>query len=85
LPFSFQNTHLLDTSYGENPKAVREVPRSSADTLSDIEGGSRANDDNDNDSDSETIEQPTATPAPAAAAKVEKGLASDPRVVKPST
>ncbi|KAJ7822257.1 hypothetical protein B0H14DRAFT_2828859 [Mycena olivaceomarginata] len=76
---------LWNGRYGENPKAVREVPRSSADTLSDIEGGSRADDDNNNDSDIETIEQPTATPAPAAAAKVEKGLASDPRVVKPST
>ncbi|KAJ7797035.1 hypothetical protein B0H14DRAFT_3494229 [Mycena olivaceomarginata] len=59
---------LWNSRYGENPKAVREVPCSSADTLSDIEGGSRADDDNNN-SDIETIEQPTATPAPATATK----------------
>jgi hypothetical protein len=75
----------MDTSYGEDPKAVWEVPRLSADTLSDIKGWSHADDDNNNDSEIETIEQPTATPTTAAAAKVEKGLTSDPRVVKPST
>ncbi|KAJ7787610.1 hypothetical protein B0H14DRAFT_2629180 [Mycena olivaceomarginata] len=76
---------LWSGHYGENPKAVWEVPRLSVNTLSDIKGGSHADDDNDNDSEIETIEQPTATPTTAAAAKVEKGLMSDPRVVKPST
>ncbi|KAJ7811304.1 hypothetical protein B0H14DRAFT_3479847 [Mycena olivaceomarginata] len=51
----------------------------------DIEGGSCMDDDNDNNSDIKPIEQPAATPAPATTAKVETGLASDPRVVKPLT
>ncbi|KAJ7751839.1 hypothetical protein B0H14DRAFT_2980943, partial [Mycena olivaceomarginata] len=70
---------------GQIRKLFGRYPHSSADMLSDIEGGSRADNDNDNNSDIKTIEQPTATPAPPTAAKVEKGLANDPCAVKPST
>ncbi|KAJ7692742.1 hypothetical protein B0H17DRAFT_1282795 [Mycena rosella] len=80
-------TVLTDTSYGENPKAVREIPRSSADTLSDVEGGLPADYNNENDSDVDIVEKPSipATPAPFATTSTNKGIATDPREVKLST
>lgn len=74
-------------SYGENPKAVREIPRSSADTLSDVEGGLPADNNNENDSDVDIVEKPSipATPAPFATKSTNKGIATDPREVKLST
>ncbi|KAJ7065106.1 hypothetical protein B0H15DRAFT_958565 [Mycena belliarum] len=79
---------LFDARYGKNPKAVREVPRSSADDLSDLEGGAPPEDDND--SDIEFLDKPTyssvpATPAPSATKPAPKGLANDPREIKSST
>lgn len=81
---------LLDTSYGENPKAVREIPRSSADTLSDLEGGLH-DDDNDNgndmDDDIVEVEKPSlpATPASTITKPTKMGIATDPREVKLSS
>ncbi|KAJ7711664.1 hypothetical protein B0H16DRAFT_1627610, partial [Mycena metata] len=73
----------------ENPKASRDVDRSSADTLSDMEGGLRDdNDDNNsvNDSDIKVIEKPTVPATPASTiSKAKKGLATDPREVKASS
>ncbi|KAJ7668132.1 hypothetical protein B0H17DRAFT_1210099 [Mycena rosella] len=79
--------NLFDSRYGENPKAVREIPRSSADTLSDVEGGLPADDNNKNDSDVNIVEKPSipATPAPFATMSTNKGIATDPREVKLST
>ncbi|KAJ7033062.1 hypothetical protein C8F04DRAFT_1184533 [Mycena alexandri] len=74
-----QETSLLDTSYADNPKAVRDVPRSSADTLSDL-------DENDNDSDVEEIDKPTIPATPASSAlKAKTGTATDRREVKPAS
>ncbi|KAJ7776622.1 hypothetical protein DFH07DRAFT_951754 [Mycena maculata] len=49
---------LFNNRYSENPKAVREIPCSSADTLSDVEAGFHADDkpDNRNDSDDDIVE-----------------------------
>ncbi|KAJ7738948.1 hypothetical protein B0H16DRAFT_1569296 [Mycena metata] len=80
---------LFHNRYKENPKASRDVDRSSADTLSDMEGGLRDdNDDNDsdNDSDIKVIEKPTVPATPASTiSKAKKGLATDPRKVKASS
>ncbi|KAJ7127334.1 hypothetical protein C8R43DRAFT_1211186 [Mycena crocata] len=77
---------LFDNRYGTNPKAVREVPRSSADTLSDIEGG-LPGDDIENDSDVDIVDNASipVTPAPVTNKPKNKGIATDPREVKPST
>ena len=83
--------HLPDTSYGENPKAVREIPRSSADALSDVEGGLHADNNTDNGSDSDddivAVEKPSmpATPASTTTQPTKKGIATDPREVKLSS
>ncbi|KAJ6517631.1 hypothetical protein DFH09DRAFT_1428735 [Mycena vulgaris] len=85
--FNLFDSRIYRYSYGENPKAVREIPRSSADTLSDVEGGLPANDNNDSDSDVDIVEKPSipATPAPFAIKSTNKGIATDPREVKLST
>jgi hypothetical protein len=69
---------------------VREIPRSSADALSDVEGGLQ-DDDNDNgndmDDDIVEVEKPSmpATPASTITKPTKKGVATDPREVKLSS
>ncbi|KAJ7017423.1 hypothetical protein C8F04DRAFT_1244174 [Mycena alexandri] len=70
---------LFHTRYADNPKAVRDVPRSSADTLSDL-------DENENDSDVEEIDKPTVPATPASTLpKAKKGIMTDPREAKASS
>ncbi|KAJ7023016.1 hypothetical protein C8F04DRAFT_1271826 [Mycena alexandri] len=80
---SFGWYKLFHSRYGDNPKAVRDVPRSSADTLSDLEGGlpdDLGDDNNENDSDIEEV-KPSIPATPATIApKAKKGIATDPRV-----
>ncbi|KAJ7690031.1 hypothetical protein B0H14DRAFT_3049996 [Mycena olivaceomarginata] len=76
---------LWNGRYGENPKAVREVPRSSADTLRTSRGDHALTTITTMIRTSKLLSSPPRPPHLLPAAKVEKGLASDPRVVKPST
>ncbi|KAJ7024011.1 hypothetical protein C8F04DRAFT_1192869 [Mycena alexandri] len=80
---SFGWYKLSHSHYGDNPKAVRDVPHSSADTLSDFEGGlpdDLGDDNNGNDSDIKEV-KPSIPATPATIPpKAKKGIATDPRV-----
>ncbi|KAJ7729349.1 hypothetical protein B0H16DRAFT_1583025 [Mycena metata] len=72
---------LFHARYADNPKAVRDVPRSSADSLSDVD-----EDETKNDSDVELIDKPTVPATPASTApKAKTGTATDRREVKASS
>ncbi|KAJ7321569.1 hypothetical protein DFH08DRAFT_818428 [Mycena albidolilacea] len=80
---------LFHSRYNENPKANREVSRSSAEGLSDIEEDLHANNNNNTDvSDDDVIvvEKPKVSSTTVSSSiKITKKGATDPRDVKPST
>ncbi|KAF8180749.1 hypothetical protein K438DRAFT_2021305 [Mycena galopus ATCC 62051] len=77
---------LWHDRFGENPRADREVARSSVGDLSDIESDLHNTDDENDLDDIEVIEKPrpTAPPSTKSTKKSEKSVASDPRKAKPS-
>ncbi|KAF8160254.1 hypothetical protein K438DRAFT_1985865 [Mycena galopus ATCC 62051] len=71
---------------GENPRADREVARSSVGDLCDIESDLHNTDDENDPDNIEVVEKPrpTAPPSTKSTKKSEKSVASDPREAKPS-